>query len=102
MTAKGSKEPGNINNWTKEGLPVVSVDTLVAITHDATTRSQEYLPEFYERIKKENPVVYHAIIAALDTFSETDKPNFLTNVFTIYHCLERQAESNKMAGYKSG
>lgn len=83
-----------MRKYTKEGLPVVTQDTVRVF--GKSMKEYYKLPEWLERIKQENPVIYDNITGLTKFYPQNLREGILLDLAGLYTILRRQAESNKM------
>ncbi len=83
---------------TPDGLPVVSRDNLHALLELSGTAQEKYQEEFEERLRRENPGLYHEInhIMQLSELGEEYLSGVGFGVMLAYESLRRQLAANKL------
>ena len=86
--------------YTKEGLPIVSIDTLATFGKDMISRTPDYVGEWIKDIDKENPGVSAYMNVTVATLCPPEhRDNMYSAIAGLYKILKNQAQINSLESH---
>jgi len=85
-----------MNRYTKEGLPVVTLDTLNVFGRDMFVRGPSQFEDWLSEIDDENEVISTYMTSITKLYPIEQQTGLLVAMGGLYQLLKAQAEKNKI------